>query len=666
MSDSLLNLPEPVASGPKGPKKEMSSLDIRFMAAELSHEIAGGVFRKIYQYGQKSREMLFEIWLPGRGSVWLYCDRNMIFITDRKKDAPQEPPNFCMFLRKHLTGKKIMTVRQYRFDRVLEIQTNGNLLIFELFSTGNVILCDGLNNIIMPLEIQKWSDREVRPRMPYRHPKSDMEPFSSGRALFSAAMRGSEKKAAAFLAVNSGLGPLYANEVCAIAGVDPERPCSGLSEHDIAAVFSAIERLSAGHLKPVVYADAVSPFPLKIKGSPLKETSTFSEALDAFFGEQKAAEEEKIMEKKAEEAASKSGRIIEEQKKSLEKWQAAKEDSSENANLIHRNYALAVGILEGLKSARSFGMSWQEIKEKLRASSTPEAGAIKEIKENEGVVVAFLGGAEVLLDLKKSIDENAAAYFEEAKRARRKFENVHAVMERQKETPPVPAPERPAVRARKPKSRWYERFHWFRTSNGFLVVAGKDATQNENLIKKHTDPSDLVFHADLPGSAFIVVKSEGRRIVEPAMKEASEFTAAHCRAWAAGHGEVDIYSVSPEQVSKTAPSGEYLAKGSFMISGRREWYEKVEVKIAIGIAPDQIRGTAVVLSAPLMAVRAQSSYFVTIKPGQTPAAELAQKIKNSILAKARPEDRFWIEPVPLDSFREAVPYGTGTLVERLL
>ncbi|HDD72636.1 MAG TPA: DUF814 domain-containing protein, partial [Candidatus Aenigmarchaeota archaeon] len=213
------------------------------------------------------------------------------------------------------------------------------------------------------------------------------------------------------------------------------------------------------------------------------------------------------------------------------------------------------------------------------------------------------------------------------------------------------------------KKKWYEKFKWFFSSDGFLVIAGRDATQNEIILKRHAEPHDLVFHADIPGAAFVVVKTQGMDVPDETKKEAAEFAAAHCKAWNKGLGTVDVFSVKREQVSKSPPSGEYLPKGSFMIYGEREWYRDLELKLAIGVKVDRENNTARVLSGPVMAMRRNSDYFVTIKPGFKKSLELARTVKNKILVRASPEDKFIIEKIPLDEFQIVIPAGMGDVAE---
>ena len=289
------------------------------------------------------------------------------------------------------------------------------------------------------------------------------------------------------------------------------------------------------------------------------------------------------------------------------------------------------------------------------------------------------GGKDVEIDIRKTVEENAARYFEDAKWARRKIEGVEeAKKEKEKEMEKLPEEEinfrdifpkerihaAEAREERKPaRKKWYEKFRWFFSSDGFLVIAGRSAEQNEIVIKKHTEDNDMVFHADIPGAAFVVVKSQGMDIPDETMKEAAEFAAANSKAWSKGLGNVDVFCVKGSQVSKSPPSGEHLQKGSFMIYGERIWYRDQELKLSIGIKIHREEEAAKVIAGPVMAVRKNSDYFVTIKPGFKKPLELARSIKNKILIKARPEDKFLIEKTPLEEIQNVIPAGMGEVFD---
>ena len=160
---------------------------------------------------------------------------------------------------------------------------------------------------------------------------------------------------------------------------------------------------------------------------------------------------------------------------------------------------------------------------------------------------------EIELDPKLSAHENAAAYFEKAKKLRKKAEGAKEAIagfagklaeeekkEARKEERTAREQEQKEKRKeKKRKQQWYEKFRWFISSTGFLCIGGRDATTNEIIIKKHTDKDDLVFHTEAPGSPFFVVKSEGKEIDEQTKTEAAEATVLYSRAWK--HGLTTLY-----------------------------------------------------------------------------------------------------------------------------
>ncbi len=115
-------------------------------------------------------------------------------------------------------------------------------------------------------------------------------------------------------------------------------------------------------------------------------------------------------------------------------------------------------------------------------------------------------------------------------------------------------------------------------------------------------------------------------------------------------------------VSKTPPSGMSLPKGSFMVYGSRQWFRDVEVKMSVGVLVDRQLQKAEAISGPVMALRTYSKYFVTIKPGDVPAQQLANDIKQRLSYKASPEDRQLIDQINTDDFQRLIPSSSGMLV----
>jgi len=245
---------------------------------------------------------------------------------------------------------------------------------------------------------------------------------------------------------------------------------------------------------------------------------------------------------------------------------------------------------------------------------------------------------EIKLDLRKSVEQNASDYFDKAKKAKRKieginkalirFEKQHSDMVHKKEEALAKEKEileRKKIKEERQKTKqWYEKFRWFISSEGFLCIGGRDATTNEIVIKKHTDPDDIVFHTEAPGSPFFVVKTEGKKIGAKTLKEAASATAAYSKAWKMGLSSVLTYYINPDQVSKEAKAGEYIAKGSFMIYGKRN-FETVDVQFAVGILPD-----GRVMGGPVEAVKKNCGKMVILIQGKKKKSDIAKKILKEI------------------------------------
>jgi predicted ribosome quality control (RQC) complex YloA/Tae2 family protein len=177
---------------------------------------------------------------------------------------------------------------------------------------------------------------------------------------------------------------------------------------------------------------------------------------------------------------------------------------------------------------------------------------------------------------------------------------------------------------------WFEKFKWFYSTNGFLVLAGRDAKNNEQLVKKHFAITDLYFHADIHGAPHtLLLNPDKREIKEIDKEEAANFAAIHSSAWGSGTYTVDVYSVGYGQVTKTAGSGESLGTGAFVIRGKRDYYKKIDLKIGVGF--DSKR--KVVIAGPVSAISFVSKDIFTLIPGKTKKSDICKELKEKFSKK---------------------------------
>jgi predicted ribosome quality control (RQC) complex YloA/Tae2 family protein len=206
------------------------------------------------------------------------------------------------------------------------------------------------------------------------------------------------------------------------------------------------------------------------------------------------------------------------------------------------------------------------------------------------------------------------------------------------------------VMRKRRKVKWFERFRWFISSDGVLVIAGRDTATNQEVVEKHMQPGDRYLHADIFGAPHVVVKAADKEISEITLREAAEFAAMNSRAWRESLGSLKVFWASPEQVSKKAPSGEYLPRGSYIIRGKRNFL-KVQMDAAVGIV--NLDDEKVVICGPPSAVKHHSKIVVPVVPGPIKKSDLAKKVQTRLKAGG--------EEVSLDELMRALPPGKGQI-----
>ncbi len=242
---------------------------------------------------------------------------------------------------------------------------------------------------------------------------------------------------------------------------------------------------------------------------------------------------------------------------------------------------------------------------------------------------------KIVLDSSKTARQNAADYYDRSKKLKSKASGARAALEETQkkiekekkrifyaETNAASAPEPAGKKVKVVETRekeWFERFHHFTTSGGFLVVGGRDASQNDAVVARYGAPTDLFFHADIQGASATLLLAGGKDVPEEDLKEAAQFAACHSSAWERSFGSVDVYSVAVSQLSKHS-QGEYVGKGGFVMKGERKWFRNTELKLAIVVDEG---GKAQAVPAPLAEKYPKK---VVLSPGGTSKNEIVKKI----------------------------------------
>lgn len=620
-------------------RDEISGLDLVALERELK-VLEGGRIDKIYQ---KGRDLIIHFYVPGDKKYRFFLSSGRAFLTAYKRDMPEKPPNFCMFLRKHLSGRNVTKVRQKGFDRILEIHTEKYKLVCEVFGDGNFILVNKEDQeILAALETREWKDRSIYRGEEYKYPEPGLDIQDLDLERFSR-IRNTEREVVRVLASEIGLGGTYAEEALYRSAIVKDKSSQKLRDEEIKDLFQEmkgiVSELQEGDLNPCIYYRdkkpvAVAPIELeKYEELEKKEFESFSTALDNYFTEREKARYREEREKKFKEKMDKLKRMKEEQERKLEGLKEAVDDNKEKADLIYRNYSLIEDLIETLKKAQK-KFDDEELKERLekeKERGVPEAEAIENLNLHEQQVVVDIG-KNVVIDFDIGVEKNAEKYYEKSKSSRKKIEGAKDSLEdtkrkienlkENKEDIDVSQKFKNKEEAKK-KKKWYDKFRWFYSSDGYLVIGGRGATTNDMVIKKYAENNDMVFHADTRGAPFVVIKTEGEEpenVPESTIKEAAQAAASYSSAWKKGLGNIDVYWIKPDQTVKVPG----LPKGSFQIQGDRNYRRSTEISASIGTY--ERGGTLVPMGGPTSAVNSKCDHYIILKKGRRKKSEVAKNI----------------------------------------
>lgn len=593
----------------------MDSFDIRAAVAELQ-ELAGGWTGKVYQDGDR---IVMRVKQDGLHELLVHSGR-WLCLTEHRESSERHPPTFAMTLRKYIGNQRLLSISQHEFDRVVVIRfSNGYAVVAELFSEGNVLLLDEHGDIVLPLHEQSWSQRELRPRRRYAFPPERCDPFSLQLSDFQDICNRSSSDVVRTLVLDVNVPGKWSEEVCRRADVDKHASAAGLSDDAARRLWRTLEalldRFRERRFDPVILegngtAD-VLPVPLSVhQEGQLRRYETFNQALDAFYQRMREPEQETA----GEVERNKLERRIDQQRQAIEDFKQQTVVARRRGDAIYANYQTCQELLA---AARDDIDGYEG--DALRSFSYPDIEAVLPFKNRE---------VAVTLDVRKNVPQNANAYYEQEKKIREKIEGAKEAME---VTRRILEQEEIAVEEEREETAeetfWFEDYRWCVSSDGNLIICGRDAATNEGVVKKHMEQHDRYVHADLHGAPSCVVKAqapdgEKRPISEATLEEACQFALSHSSAWKQ-YASGRAYWVEPGQVSKTPESGEHLPTGAFVIRGNRR-YVKSPVRLAVGLV--EVMGARKVMVGSPRAVAARAGETLVIEPGQMSKNEAASRL----------------------------------------
>jgi predicted ribosome quality control (RQC) complex YloA/Tae2 family protein len=354
------------------------------------------------------------------------------------------------------------------------------------------------------------------------------------------------------------------------------------------------------------------------KEQPYLKYASFSIAIDEFFSH--LSSQRITARADAAEAAARDRlvKIEADQKRRIEELVKEQERMRNSAQLVERHAEDIDRALGVINSALSSGMDWMALEQLVtveQSNENPIALMIQKLLLEKDQIILALPDIDnwdeygedglppirnVTVSIKESAHCNArimfAAYRASKEKEEKTIDASSTALKAAEAKAKLQLAEAQKKRERVQvlpvrKSYWFEKFAWFITSDNYLVVAGKDAQQNEQLVKRYLRPGDAYLHAEVYGAATCILRAKRRRrkdgktqvipLSDQALREAGSFTICRSSAWKSKM-VTSAYWVESHQVSKTAPTGEYLSVGAFMIRGRKNFLPASTLEMGLG------------------------------------------------------------------------------------
>ncbi|VEU36224.1 unnamed protein product [Pseudo-nitzschia multistriata] len=356
---------------------------------------------------------------------------------------------------------------------------------------------------------------------------------------------------------------------------------------------------------------------------PRLEYPNFDLATDNFFSHLDLQKRILRAEQQQSQAESRLEKIRLDQEKRVASLIEQQESLLEEAQLVEIHADMVEKALQVVNSALDSGMDWEQLEDlvelEARQNNNPVAKLIYKLDlENERMVLRLLR-EDAMYDIDG--DENDNTRFQNVTvslldtahgNAKTLFAKYRASKEKSKKTTEanakaLEAAEETAKRQMleaqsrathinlqaKRKPMWFEKFNWFITTDNYLVLGGRDAQQNEQIVKRYLRPGDAYLHADVHGAASCVLRAKRKRdpktgktspipLSSQALREAGNFTICRSSAWSS-RMVTSAWWVESHQVSKTAPTGEYLTVGSFMIRGKKNFLPPSQLEMGLAV-----------------------------------------------------------------------------------
>ena len=629
----------------------LAGIELAYLIKEIGEKTQGCYVSNIYGINRNS--LLFKMRHPDKPDTMLMISSIGLWTTSKKID-PIEPNKLLRRLRNDLLRSKIEKIEQVGTERIAYLTfsnfDNRFVLIIEFFGEGNILLCNYNKKILALMHSIDVRHRQLRVGLEYKPPPQDgidiidLEKKEFKEALLTSTSIGK------IIGRSLGLPKKYVEEIIRLASIDRAKPSNEISEEEFEALFDVIKTTISsvinGTHDPTIITDGEESdvFPIRFSDDNTKarEVSSFNEGLDIIFTEQILQKGKSLYSKEAEKRISELQNRLEEQKNAIRIVQEKSKNIADVANLLF--------------SLQSEGKSKLSDPKVIEVMKNQDAELIKE----KGISMVKINDAKVRIEPDAPLPSIASVLFDESKKQKGAINSIEKLIKKTEDQLEKTIAKGEIAKGAVGfsdirKKSWYERYRWFFTSDGMLAVGGRDGSSNSALVRKHMENDDKIFHAEINGSPFFILKDRSETLMPLSLEETAQATVCFSRAWqVSGHG-LSSFWVKPDQIKKAAPTGQSMGKGSFMIYGTRNFIKVASLKLAVGILKED--ENFLLVSGPVEPIKKNCLCYVIIEPGGSPISDVAKKIR----AEFNKSDDKFQKLFVVDDYVRALPTGSSKI-----
>lgn len=513
----------------------LDSIVISGLTCELNNTLRLCRIDKIYQPSKSEISFSVRVSNKSKRLNIIIAGQPAVYLTDEKRENPEKAPMFCMLLRKHLIGSKILSITQPEAERIIIMElecinelrdiVNKKIIIELMGRNSNFILCDYDMRIIDCMrksDYEAGAEHPVMPGLFYRFPAipQKKDPLSIDECEFSylLARQCTEKELTADVWLMNNfmsVSPLVAREISFRACCEVKPLLSKLTGNQRQMLcrefFDIFHNLNSIHPYLMVKPEEAIPFdfcfmPITQYGNIInKECAGYSEMLSEFFDIRRANDSLNQMKaavlKGIKTSRDRLKRKLAEQNAEIESAKG-REILKINADLIMANiYNISRGQ-NHIRVINLFDEKQPEIDIKLDIKLTPHQNAQKYYKE-----YAKKKNAEKILTEKLEEGERELFYLESVIDELNRAESCTEISAIRDELQAEGYVKENAKRKKQEVSSFSP--IEYRTPNGFSVLAGRNNKENEFLTLKASAKGDIWFHTkNAPGSHVILVTEQ--------------------------------------------------------------------------------------------------------------------------------------------------------------